>query len=255
MLCADDLIFPAESDNDTLTYFEIGIPGFDVNFGWADQEQDIEHGRSRIYGDDQTMELLLGDDNAENVYAHLKDVAAAISADAPAVGNDVITVVVSKDFTLSKPSAVYWRISGVTLRGSDNTRYAIDAEISRVHSVNLAGMDTSFDENIDSAALQAMFTPDIEPDTEVVVKVRSIPYATKKGVYEVYVQTSTGKVSTGEGEDDAQETWTEEAVLVFDVSSGESTTGSYSSSSSSGGCNSGLGLAALLVLLVIRRKR
>ena len=255
MLCADDLIFPAESDNDTLTYFEIGIPGYDVNFRWAEQEQDIDYGRNRIYGGDQTIEILLDNGTAYNMYTNLEDVAAAVSADAPAVSDDVITVVVSKDFTLSKPSAVYWRISGVTLRDSDNTNYAIETEISRVHSVDLAGMDTSFDENIDSSELQAMFTPEIEPDTEVVVKVSSIPYATKKGVYEVHVQTSTGKVSTDEGEDNAQETWTDEAVLVFDVSSVESMTGSYSASSSSGGCNSGLGLAALLASLVIKRKR
>ena len=240
MLCADDLISPAGSDNDTLTYFEIGIPGFDVNFEWAHEG---------------AVDILIGDDAVEDVYAYLADVAAVISADAPAVSDDVITVVVSKDFTLSKPSAVYWRINGVRLRGSVSSDYALEISINRVHSVDLAGMETSFDENVDIAAIYAKFTPEIEPDNEVVVKVSSIPYATKKGVYEVYVHTSTGKVSTGEGEDDAQETWTDEAVLVFDVSSGESTTESYSSSSSSGGCNSGLGLTGVLALLVIKRKR
>ena len=53
-------------------------------------------------------------------------------------------------------------------------------------------METSFDENVDMSEVYARFTPEVVPDSEVVVHVSSIPYATKKGVYEVYVQTCEG---------------------------------------------------------------
>ena len=68
MLCADDMIHPADDATDTMTYFEIGIPGFDVNFEWAKQG---------------AVDILLGDDTVEDVYAYLADVAAEISADLP----------------------------------------------------------------------------------------------------------------------------------------------------------------------------
>ncbi len=102
-----------------------------------------------------------------------------------------------------------------------------------------------------------MFTPDVEPDTGVVVRVSSVPYATKKGVYEVYVQTSTQK--TGTEEDTAVEVWTDEEPLVFDVpEDGQSTTPDVGTvGSAGGGCDSGLSLAGLVIWLslpVMRRK-
>ena len=81
----------------------------------------------------------------------------------------------------------------------------------------------------------------------------------------MYVQTSAGKVSTGEGEDDAVQMWTDEEPLVFEVTGGgQSTTPggtepvSGTVGSSGGGCDSGLSVAGLLIglsLLVMRPKR
>ncbi|MBQ7219771.1 MAG: hypothetical protein IJS28_02205 [Synergistaceae bacterium] len=244
MLCADDMRHPADDDSDTMTYFEIAIPGFDVNFNWASEG---------------AVDILLGDDSVEDVYAYLEDVAAEISADAPAVSADVVTVMESRDFTLTKSSAVLWRIADVKLRGSSDTDYVLEAGISRTHLVDLAGMETSFDEDVDMTEVYAMFTPEIMPDDEVVVSVRSVPYVTKKGVYEIRVQTSEGKVSAdGDGEDDAEETWTDEAMLVFEVSGssqGATADGGNTSSSSGGGCDSGVGVAGMLVLAVMVLKR
>ena len=175
MLCADDMKYPADNSSDTTTYFEIAIPGFDVNFNWANEG---------------AVDILFGDDSVEDVYSYLADVAEEISASAPEVSADIVTVMESKDFTLSKPSAVYWRIK---LRGSSSTDYTrLNTDISRTHSVDLSAMETSFDENVDMSEVYARFTPEVVPDSEVVVHVSSIPYATKKGVYEVYVQTCEG---------------------------------------------------------------
>ena len=253
MLCADDMKHPADDGTDTVTYFEIGIPGFDVNFNWASEG---------------AVDILLGDDSVEDVYSYLEDVAAQISADAPAVSADVVTVAESRDFTLSKPSAVYWRIKEVKMLGASGTDYVLETKLSRTHSVDLSAMDTSFDENADMASVQSMFTPEVEPDNEVVLTVSSVPYATKKGVYEIYVQTSTGKVSTGDADDEnsAVQTWTDEEPLVFEVAGGgQSTTPDGGTvpvtgtvGSSGGGCDSGLSVAGLMIglsLLVIRRKR
>ena len=182
----------------------------------------------------------------------------------------------SKDFTLTKPSDVFWKIKEVKLRGSVDevnasatADYMLDTSISRTHSVDLAGMNTSFDEDANSADIFAMFTPEIVPDNKVVVSVRSVPYVTKKGEYEIYVQTSTGKVSSGDDENSAEETWTDEEPLVFEVSAGgdspstnpqkDSDTDSYTTLSSSGrGCNVGLSVAGLAIglsLLLMKRKR
>ena len=182
----------------------------------------------------------------------------------------------SRDFKLTKSSEVFWRIKGVQIRDvsvSTTTDYILDTSISRTHSVDLSGMDTSFDENVNMAEVYVMFTPEIMPDNEVVVSVRSVPYVTKKGVYEIYVQTSEGKVSSGEDENNAEEIWTDEKPLVFEVlaTAGStnaepqnttidsdttplsSDTGSDAVMSSSGGvCN--VGLAIGLSLLMIRRK-
>ena len=251
MLCADDMMYPAKDNTDTSTFFEIGIPGVNVKFEWAHEG---------------AVNILLGDDTLEDVYAYLEDVAAEIAAAAPSVSEDVVTAAEAGEFTLSKPSDVYWRIKEVKLRGYGSTNYMLDTSISRVHSVDLAGMETSFDENVDMSEVHAMFTPDTVPDNAVVVNVRSVPYATKKGVYEVYVQTSTGKeYSYLEDENSATETWTDEAPLVFEVTGIEQDTPDEgtesvigSVGSSGGGCDSGLSAAGLmtgLYLLVIKRKR
>ena len=279
MLCADDMKHPADDDSDTMTYFEIAIPGFDVNFNWASEG---------------AVDILLGDDTVEDVYAYLADVAAEISADAPAVSDDVVTEIVSKDFTLTKSSDVYWRINEVKLRtpvdevnASAISDYMLDTSIIRTHSVDLTGMDISFDENANSADIFAMLTPEVEPDSEVVVSVRTVPYVTKKGVYEIHVQTSTGKVISGDDENSAEETWTDEEPLVFEVSTsaGSPNSGSPSEdsptedspstdspsedegtdsdsdtklSSSGAGCDTGLSVAGLAIglsLLLVKRKR
>ena len=243
MLCADDMKHPADDASDTMTYFEIAIPGFDVNFNWASEG---------------AVDILLGDDSVGDVYAYLEDVAAEISADAPAVSADVVTEIVSRDFTLTKSSAVYWKIKEVKLRGSSSTAYMLDTDISRTHSVDLAGMDVSFDEDVDMSEVYAMFTPEIMPDNEVVVHVSSVPYVTRKGVYEIHVQTSTGKVVSGDvdadNENNAEETWTDEETLIFDVSGNSGGPGSHALSSSGGGCNSGFGvMMTALSLLILRR--
>ena len=244
MLCADDMKHPADDASDTMTYFEIAIPGFDVNFNWASEG---------------AVDILLGDDSVEDVYAYLADVAAEISADAPFVSDDVVTVMLSKDYTLTKSSAVYWKIKEVKLRGSDSTDVVLETSILRTSSVDLAGMDVSFDENANSADILLMLTPEVMPDNEVVVSVRTVPYVTKKGVYELHVQTSAGKVVSGDvasdDENNADEVWEDEAVLVFEVAASagnEESTGSVQSSG--GGCDAGFGAAGLLLLLMIKRK-
>ena len=66
------------------------------------------------------VDILLSDDSVEDVYTYLADVAAEISADAPAVSADVVTVMESMDFTLTKSSEVLLRIKDVRLRESLN---------------------------------------------------------------------------------------------------------------------------------------
>ena len=46
--------------------------------------------------------MFLDEGTLKDVYAYLEDVAAEISADAPAVSADVVTVMESMDFTLTK---------------------------------------------------------------------------------------------------------------------------------------------------------
>ncbi len=151
MLCADDIIQPDHDDTDTITYFDIGIPGFDVSFNWSEQGNDPT-GRKDSW-DGGTLSILLDKSTSSDVYTYLADVAEEVFAGAPDATSDAVTVAESKYFTLSKPLAVYWRIKDVKLRGETSADCVLSAEMWRVHPVDLAGMNVSVDENVDTAEL------------------------------------------------------------------------------------------------------
>ncbi|MBR1658321.1 MAG: hypothetical protein IJ697_07640 [Synergistaceae bacterium] len=145
-----------------------------------------------------------------------------------AIPDDIVSSATGRVYTLTSDKDVFWIISGVKLNrlvsASDESdgRDYLDITLETVSEDSEAPRDYG---------------------REAVITVSSIAGYTPKGDYEITVQKSA----------DGDE-WADAGVLRFSTEDGDSGSGGGVSSSSNG-CNSGLGLAALAFLAIAFRRK
>ena len=146
------------------------------------------------------------------------------------ISDDVVSSATGKFYTLTANENVFWVISGVKFSGTASTS---DAEDDDRNYLDITIETLSEDEDI--------------PDNygrEIYITVSSIAGYTPKGNYEITIQKSS----------DGDE-WENAGVLSFNTEDAEDDGDISEVSSSSGGCNSGFALFALVsAALILKRK-
>ncbi len=151
------------------------------------------------------------------------------------IPDNIVLSAATRTYTLTANENVFWLVSGVKLSGaaltsdtaSDDRDY-LDITITRVSDDTVSG-DTGAPNNYGKT---------------ICVTISSIPAYTPKGEYEITVQKSA----------DGDE-WTDAEVLSFNTADGDNGDGEYYGvSSSSSGCDVGIGLAALAIFAFTRKR-